>query len=77
MKKKSKDKKIITHQTCDMGQIPRGLITFLKNITFLLNYMIIKKKTWKIEHQSNAKIFVWDYNNLIESKPKQIMKLNS
>jgi hypothetical protein len=33
--------------------------------------------TCKIEHQSNTMIFVWDYDNLIESKLKQIMKTNS
>ena len=32
--------------------------------------MIIKINTHKIEHQSNVEIFVWNYNNFIESKLK-------
>jgi hypothetical protein len=31
----------------------------------------------KIEHQSNAKIFFLDRDNFTESKPKQIMMINS
>jgi hypothetical protein len=33
--------------------------------------------TCKIEHQSNTMTFVWDCDNLIKSKLKQIMKTNS
>jgi len=32
--------------------------------------MIIKINTYKIEHQPNTDIFIWDYDNLIESKPE-------
>jgi hypothetical protein len=32
--------------------------------------MITKIDTRKIEHQSNIKIFVWKYDNLIENKNK-------
>jgi len=38
--------------------------------------MLTKIDSCKIEHQSNTKIFVWDYYNIIGSKPKQIMKTN-
>jgi hypothetical protein len=38
--------------------------------------MIIKIDTRKIKHQSNTEIFIWNCNNLIESKPKQIVKIN-
>jgi len=48
---------------------------FLKNY-FLLNDMIIKIDTRKIKHQSNTEIFIWNCNNLIESKLKQIVKTN-
>jgi len=33
--------------------------------------MIIKIDACKNEHQPNIRTFVWDYNNIIESKPKQ------
>jgi hypothetical protein len=36
--------------------------------------MIKKIDAYKIMHQLNIEIFIWDHNNLIESKPKQIMK---
>jgi len=39
--------------------------------------MITKIDTCKIEYQSNIKIFVWDYDNIIGSKPKQVIKTNS
>jgi hypothetical protein len=32
--------------------------------------MITKIKTHKIEYQSNSMIFIWNYDNLIESKQK-------
>jgi len=38
--------------------------------------MIAKIDTHKIEHLSNIEIFVRDYNNLVESKLKQIIKTN-
>jgi len=38
--------------------------------------MIIKLYAHKIEHQSNNGSFVWGYNNLIKSKPKQVIKNN-
>jgi hypothetical protein len=47
---------------------------FLNN--FLFNEMIAKIDTHKIEHLSNIEIFVRDYNNLVESKLKQIIKTN-
>jgi hypothetical protein len=43
----------------------------------LLNNMITKTDAHKIKHQPNITMFVWVYNNLIESKSKQIMKTNS
>ena len=43
---------------------------------FLLNDMIIKIDTRKIKHQLNTEIFIWNCNNFIESKPKQIVKIN-
>lgn len=39
--------------------------------------MITKIYANKIKHQSNIKMFVWGYNNLIESKSKQVMNTNS
>jgi hypothetical protein len=33
--------------------------------------MITKIDDRKIKHQSNVRIFIWDCNNIIESKPKQ------
>jgi hypothetical protein len=36
--------------------------------------MIKKIDTHKIEHQPNIKIFVWNRDNSLENKPKQIMK---
>jgi hypothetical protein len=33
--------------------------------------MITKIDARKIEHQPNVRTVVWDYNNIIESKPKQ------
>jgi hypothetical protein len=48
--------------------------SFLNN--FLFNEMIAKIDTHKIEHLSNIEIFVRDYNNLVESKLKQIIKTN-
>jgi hypothetical protein len=53
-----------------------GLITFLKN-SFLLNCIITKIYTSKIMYKPNDGVFVWEWNNLIESKPKQIIKTNS
>lgn len=38
--------------------------------------MIIKIEVRKIEHQPNIKMFVWECNNLIESKLQQIIKSN-
>jgi hypothetical protein len=38
--------------------------------------MIAKIDTHKIEYLPNIEIFVGDYNNLIESKLKQIIKTN-
>ena len=32
--------------------------------------MITKIKTHKIEYQSNSMIFIWNYDNFIESKQK-------
>jgi hypothetical protein len=39
--------------------------------------MITKIAFHGIEHQPNIIIFVWDCYNLVESKPRQIMKINS
>jgi len=44
---------------------------------FLLNYMIIKINTCKIENQPNAEMFICDHDNLIKNKIKQMKKLNS
>jgi len=33
--------------------------------------MITKIDACKIKHQSNVRTFIWDCNNIIESKPKQ------
>ena len=33
--------------------------------------MITKIDARKIKHQSNVMTFIWDCNNIIESKPKQ------
>jgi len=33
--------------------------------------MITKIDARKIKHQSNVRTFIWDCNNIIESKPKQ------
>jgi len=41
---------------------------------FLPNDIITKIDAYKIEHQPNIVIFVWDYDNLIGSKQKQIIK---
>jgi hypothetical protein len=32
--------------------------------------MITKIDAYKIEHQLNIEIFIWDYDNLIENKSK-------
>jgi hypothetical protein len=32
--------------------------------------MITKIDAYKIEHQLNIKIFIWDYDNFIENKSK-------
>jgi hypothetical protein len=34
---------------------------FLIKNSFLINNMITKINTYKIKHQSNIKMFVWDY----------------
>jgi hypothetical protein len=39
--------------------------------------MITKIDDHKIKRQTNTETFFKDYNNLIESKMKQIMKFNS
>jgi len=39
--------------------------------------MITKINAHKIKHQPNTKTFVWDYNNLIKFKIKQIIKVSS
>jgi hypothetical protein len=45
---------------------------------FLLNYIIIKIKTHKINHQLDIVIFVWNRDNFIKNKLKKIiMKFNS
>ena len=41
---------------------------------FLPNDIITKIDAYKIEHQSNIVIFVWDYDNFIGSKQKKIIK---
>jgi hypothetical protein len=33
--------------------------------------MITKIKSHKIEYQSNSRILIWNYNNLIENKQKK------
>jgi len=38
--------------------------------------MIKKIDARKIEHQPITEMFVWDHDNPIENKLKQIMKLN-
>jgi hypothetical protein len=38
--------------------------------------MITKIDASKIEYQLNGKTFVWNCDNLIENKPKQIQKTN-
>jgi hypothetical protein len=43
----------------------------------LFNYMITKMNDRKIESQTNTEIFFKDYDNLIKSKMKQIIKLDS
>jgi len=55
--------------------IPLGLTIFLKY--FLLINMIKKIDICKIEHQSKYWIFIWGCDDLMENKPKQIMKTNS
>jgi hypothetical protein len=39
--------------------------------------MVIKISDRKIKHQLNVQMFVWDRDNLTESKPKLIMNINS
>jgi hypothetical protein len=36
--------------------------------------MIKKINIYKIKHQSNVTIFIWDHSNPIKNKSKQIMK---
>jgi len=43
----------------------------------LFNYMITKMNDRKIERQTNTEFFLKDYDNLIKSKTKQIIKLDS
>jgi hypothetical protein len=38
--------------------------------------MILKIDAYKIEHKPNIRMFVWDCDNLIENKQKQIIKTN-
>jgi len=38
--------------------------------------MILKIDSHKIDYKPNIRMFVWDCNNLIENKPKQIIKTN-
>jgi hypothetical protein len=38
--------------------------------------MMLKTYAYEIKHQPNVGLFVWNCDNLIESKPKQIMKIN-
>jgi TnpA family transposase len=47
------------------------------NNIFLFNYTMIRIYARKIEKQLNVRTFVWDCDNLIEIKKKQIMKINS
>jgi hypothetical protein len=52
------------------------LFFFLLNYC-LFNYIKTKIDNHKIEHQTNTETFFKDYNNLIKSKTKQIMKFGS
>jgi hypothetical protein len=54
-----------------------GFNNFFLLIYFLHDDIISKIDSRKIEYQSNSKIFVWDYDNFIENKLKQIIKNNS
>jgi len=38
--------------------------------------MMLKIYACEIKHQPNVGLFVWNHDNLIESKPKQIIKIN-
>jgi hypothetical protein len=38
--------------------------------------MIIKIDTCKIKHQLKVEMFVWNCDNLLESKLKKIIKIN-
>jgi hypothetical protein len=52
-----------------------GLITLFFKI-FLLNYKILKIDAHKFNYKPNIRMFIWDCDNLIENKPKQIIKTN-
>jgi hypothetical protein len=49
---------------------------FFKKL-LLLNYILTKIDAWKIEYELNVGMFVWDYDDLITNKLKQIMNANS
>jgi hypothetical protein len=58
--------------------IPVMNFTRFKNffLSFLIHYMIKKIDASRIEYKPSIEIFVWEYNNLIESKLKQLIKTN-
>jgi len=54
------------YTTCIMNSTEFNNFIFVK--LFLLNYMIIKINTRKMENQINVEMFICDHDNLIKNK---------